>query len=125
MVNVVATRPGQAAENFVAAQLQSCGWQILARNKRTPYAEVDMFALPPPIGSALVLVEVKARHPLSWAQHELSLGWKQRRRLARALIYEANRLRWGGEIRADLAFVELQAGLPKAWELVEGIDLLD
>lgn len=116
---------GKAAEEFVAAQLQQRGWVILARNKRTPYAEVDLFAMPPPIGSALVLVEVKARHPLSWDQEIAALGWKQRRRLARALVHEAAELRWANEIRVDLALVRLDGGRPVELDMWEGIDLID
>lgn len=125
MAQTIPQEAGKAAEEFAAAELLRRGWLILARNKRTPYAEVDLFALPPPIGDALVLVEVKARHPLSWNQAELALGWKQRRRLARALIHEAAQLRWRNAIRADLALVELHGGRPVDMELLEGIDLLD
>ncbi len=125
MGRAIPQKSGRAAEEFVAAELQRIGWLVVARNKRTPYAEVDLFALPPPIGTVLVLVEVKARHPLSWNQDELSLGWKQRRRLARALVYEAAQLRWQNEIRADLALVQLDGGRPVDLEWIEGIDLLD
>ena len=125
MARSIAYGSGKESEEFVAAELQQRGWLILARNKRTPYAEVDLFALPPPIGTALVLVEVKARHPLSWNQEELALGWKQRRRLARALVLEAAELRWQNEIRADLALVRLDGGRPVELEILVGVDLLD
>jgi Holliday junction resolvase-like predicted endonuclease len=116
--------PGRLAEDFVAKQLTSFGWQLLSRNSRTPFAEVDIFALPPPCGSCLVLVEVKARHPLSWGQYGLSLGFKQRRRLARAMAFEIGRLNWKTDVRADLALVELDGGRPQKLELLHGIDLL-
>jgi putative endonuclease len=98
---------GQLAEEYVACHLLSCGWQILARNLRTPYAEIDILALPPPLGSFLVVVEVKARHSLSFAQGEESLGRVQRRRLARALCHQASLRKWRGQVRADLVCVEL------------------
>ena len=116
--------PGRLAEDFVANYLINSGWQLLSRNCRTPFAEVDIFAIPPPCGSCLVLIEVKARHPLSWGRNGLSLGFKQRRRLARALTFEIGRLNWQTDVRADLALVELDGGRPQGLELLQGIDLL-
>jgi putative endonuclease len=48
---------GQLAEQLVASRLADAGWQILERNARTRYGELDIVALD---GRALVFVEVKA-----------------------------------------------------------------
>lgn len=50
-------RLGGAAEEAVAARLRGAGWEILERNARTRYGELDIVALD---GDALVFVEVKA-----------------------------------------------------------------
>ena len=48
---------GRAAENLVAARLAEAAWQLVERNARTRFGELDIVALD---GPALVFVEVKA-----------------------------------------------------------------
>src|SRR3954463_6455597 len=50
-------RTGQIAEDLVAQRLTSQNWEILERNARTRYGELDIVALD---GPTLVFVEVKA-----------------------------------------------------------------
>jgi len=50
-------RLGRAAEDLVATRLASADWEILERNARTRYGELDLIALD---GLTLVFVEVKA-----------------------------------------------------------------
>jgi putative endonuclease len=50
-------RLGETAEEAVTARLRGAGWEILERNARTRYGELDIVALD---GHALVFVEVKA-----------------------------------------------------------------
>src|SRR3954468_2187239 len=49
-------RTGQIAEDLVADHLASEGWEIIERNARTRYGELDIVALDGPV---LVFVEVK------------------------------------------------------------------
>jgi putative endonuclease len=48
---------GRQAEEWVAERLQARGWEIVDRNARTRYGELDIVALD---GRTLVFVEVKA-----------------------------------------------------------------
>jgi putative endonuclease len=48
---------GRQAEDLVAARLVAGHWELLERNARTRYGELDIVALD---GDALVFVEVKA-----------------------------------------------------------------
>lgn len=48
---------GRAAEDLIAARLAAAGWEVLVRNARTRYGELDIVALD---GRALVFIEVKA-----------------------------------------------------------------
>ena len=48
---------GQIAEDLIAEQLAAEGWEIVERNARTRYGELDIVALD---GRVLVFVEVKA-----------------------------------------------------------------
>jgi putative endonuclease len=50
-------RTGADAEELVARRLASSGWEIVERNARTRYGELDIVALD---GRALVFIEVKA-----------------------------------------------------------------
>lgn len=110
---------GLAAEEHVAAALAGRGWELLARNLRTPYAEVDLLARDP--RGALVLVEVKARHPLAFLAGEDHLAPRQRRRLEAALQWLAGRLPAAGGLRLDLAVVQQARGQILGFELLEGL----
>jgi putative endonuclease len=97
-------RLGKAAEDLVAAYLADAHWEIVERNARTRYGELDIVALD---GGTLVFVEVKAGragarygppHPL------LAIGpRKQRRirRLATAWMSERRDLPRYDQIRLD------------------------
>jgi putative endonuclease len=50
-------RTGQYAEDLVARRVAAAGWEILERNARTRYGELDIVALD---ARTLVFVEVKA-----------------------------------------------------------------
>jgi putative endonuclease len=50
-------RIGRAAEDLVATRLAAACWEILERNARTRYGELDLVALD---GRTLVFIEVKA-----------------------------------------------------------------
>jgi putative endonuclease len=56
-VTVQRQRIGRAAEDLVADRLAGLGWEIVERNARTRYGELDIVARD---GRALVFVEVKA-----------------------------------------------------------------
>lgn len=113
----------EAAEDYVAARLREQGWLLHARDLRTRWAQLDLLACDP--DGVLVAVEVKARHPLSWAQGEEALGVRQRRRLARALTGLATARGWRGALRVDLALVTLLGGRPVSWERLAGVELGD
>jgi putative endonuclease len=76
-------RLGQAAESLVAARLASAGWELLERNARSRYGELDIVALD---GRALVFVEVKAgRDDSSFGPERpvLSVDFRKQRRIRR------------------------------------------
>jgi putative endonuclease len=95
---------GRTAENLVAARLTTAGWQIVERNVRTRYGELDIVALD---GAALVFVEVKAGRAGSAYGPErpvLSIGPQKQhriRRLAAAWMTERRDLPRYAEIRCD------------------------
>lgn len=97
-------RIGRAAEELVAARLATRGWEIVERNARTRYGELDIVALD---GDALVFVEVKAGRAGSNFGPERpvhSVDWRKQlriRRLATAWMGERRGVRPYAEIRFD------------------------
>jgi putative endonuclease len=97
-------RLGQEAEDFVAARLAVADWEVLERNARTRYGELDIVALS---GSTLVFVEVKAGRAESQFGPErpiLSIDFRKQqriRRLATAWMTERRDLPRYAEIRFD------------------------
>jgi putative endonuclease len=97
-------RLGTTAEDLVAARLGAAGWEIVERNARTRYGELDIVALD---GRALVFVEVKAGRAGSSFGPErpiLSIDFRKQqrvRRLATAWMAERRDLPRYSEIRCD------------------------
>ena len=123
-MTVARRRTGQIAEDLVASRLAAAGWEIVERNARTRYGELDVIAMD---GTTLVFVEVKAAREGTQFGPErpiLSIGpQKQRRvrRLATAWMSERRDLPRYDEIRFDAVGVTLdRAGRPVEIEHIEG-----
>ncbi len=89
-------RLGRAAENLVAARLLASHWEIVERNARTRFGELDLVALD---GPTLVFVEVKAgREGASFGPERpvLSVGPRKQRQVRRLATA------WMAERRGDL-----------------------
>lgn len=110
---------GQRAEQYVADALAARAWRILARNLRTPCAELDLLVEDP--GRCLVVVEVKARGVHGMLHGEEVLCARQRRRLESALEWLARRQPTSRELRLDLAIVFQTGGHIQGWEHLEGL----
>jgi putative endonuclease len=97
-------RIGRAAEDLMAERLASAGWEIVERNARTRYGELDIVALD---GRTLVFVEVKAgREDSAFGPERPILGVGPRkqlriRRLATAWMGERRDAPYYSEIRFD------------------------
>jgi putative endonuclease len=97
-------RIGRAAEDLVAARLATAHWEIVERNARTRYGELDIVALD---GDTLVFVEVKAgRENATFGPERPVLAVDHRkqqriRRLATAWMSERRNARFYEEIRFD------------------------
>lgn len=97
-------RIGRAAEDLVATRLNGCGWEIVERNARTRFGELDIVALD---NRTLVFVEVKAgRESSAFGPERPILGVDRRkqqrvRRLATAWMGERRDTPYYAEIRFD------------------------
>jgi putative endonuclease len=117
-------RLGRAAEDLVAARLAAAGWEIVQRNARTRFGELDVVAL---AGGTLVFLEVKAGREGSDFGPErpiLAIGLRKQRQVRRlATAWMAERrgagLRYDG-IRLDAVGVTFdQAGRVTDYEHIE------
>ena len=101
-------RIGRAAEDLVATHLAASNWEIVERNARTRFGELDIVALD---GRTLVFVEVKAgRAGSSFGPERPVLGvdWRKQlkvRRLATAWMGERRDAPRYREIRFDVVGV--------------------
>ncbi len=97
-------RIGRAAEGLVADRLAASSWEIVERNARTRFGELDIVALD---GRTLVFVEVKAgRAGSAFGPERPVLGVDRRkqlkvRRLATAWMGERRDAPYYAEIRFD------------------------
>src|ERR1700710_1412183 len=106
-------RLGRLAEDLVAARLATAHWEILERNARTRYGELDIVALD---GRTLVFIEVKAgRADSAYGPERPLLAVDRRkqqriRRLATAWLGERRGLPYYAEIRFDAIGVSFDRG---------------
>jgi putative endonuclease len=118
-------RLGRAAEDLVASRLATAHWEIVERNARTRFGELDLVALD---GSTLVFLEVKAGREGSDFGPErpvLAIGprkQRQVRRLATAWMAERRRdLPRYDEIRFDAVGVSFdRSGRVTDYDHIEG-----
>lgn len=109
-MTVARRRTGEIAEEHVARRLAAKGWEIVERNARTRYGELDVVARD---GRTLVFIEVKgARENTSFGPEKPILSIdsrKQRRvrRLATAWMSERRDQPPYAEIRFDAVGVTL------------------
>ncbi len=95
---------GKAAETLVAERLTVSGWEIVERNARTRFGELDIVALD---GRTLVFVEVKAgRQGSAFGPERPVLAVDRRkqlrvRRLAAAWMADRRNAPYYAEIRFD------------------------
>jgi len=109
-------KTGEIGEKIAVLYLKKRKYEIIERNCRLPFAEIDIVAKK---GEVLVFVEVKtARTPLeqkrSYWNPEDNLTRPKCLRLKRSALYYANRMMRKGvagfEIRVDVITVRLLGG---------------
>jgi putative endonuclease len=123
-MTVARRRTGEIAEDLVARRLAAAGWEIVERNARTRYGEIDIVARD---GRTLVFVEVKAAREGTRFGPErpvlaVDLRKQQRvRRLATAWMSDRRDQPPYDEIRFDAIGVTLdRADRPTDVEHIEG-----
>jgi putative endonuclease len=99
---------GRRGEDLAAAHFARLGFEVLARNHRTRFGELDLVVFD---GSTIVFAEVKTRRAgggSPWDNlHELKCS--QVRRMAAAWLTEAVDRPFGAELRFDAVGILLDA----------------
>lgn len=123
-MTVARRRTGEIAEELVARRLAAAGWEIVERNARTRYGELDIVARD---GRTLVFIEVKGARRGTRVGPEkpiLSIDFRKQRRvrrLATAWMSERRDQPPYTEIRFDAVGVTLGRGdRPLDVEYVKG-----
>lgn len=123
-MTVARRRTGALAEDLVARRLAAVGWEIVERNARTRYGELDIVARE---GDTLVFIEVKgAREGTQFGPERpiLSIDHRKQqrvRRLATAWMSERSAQPPYDEIRFDAVGVTLdRAGRAVHVDYVKG-----
>lgn len=93
---------GKGYEEAVASDLVNTGYTILARNLRTPYAEIDIIAKS---NARIHFIEVKYRSSDSFGGAVSALSRNQSRRIERAANYWVCRNFPEADFQVDLAAV--------------------
>lgn len=77
---------GRAAEELTAQRLAAAGWELVERNARTRYGELDLVALD---DHALVFIEVKAGRagsPYGPEKPVHAIDWRKQRQVRRLAV---------------------------------------
>jgi putative endonuclease len=97
---------GKWGEEIAAQYLTNHGHQILERNYRSPYGEIDLITR---IGDTIVFTEVKTRASHSLGKPEISVSSrKQLHMIQSAEYYIQQHLKCSGIWRIDVIAIERQ-----------------
>jgi putative endonuclease len=105
----MSTKIGNTAEDFAASYLESQGWEIIVRNHRTKYAEIDIIAVSKGIAH---IIEVKYRRSNSFGGGLDYITPDKIRRLRNAAIMWATDYHFTGDYQIDIISVEGSLAAP-------------
>lgn len=103
---------GAAGEELAARMLRECGYQILERNWRCRFGELDIICHDPK-SSRLVFAEVKTRTSLQYGGAKRGIGREKYRRLRKLTsiwLLEHPEIRATGGVRLDLVAIDASSG---------------
>ena len=100
-----AQRTGRAGEDYTAGWLRRQGYEILARNWRCPWGEMDIVAAK---GGTVAFVEVKSRRPGSMTSPLEAVDAAKRRRLVKTALAWLQQTRCTLQPRMDVAAVTVE-----------------
>lgn len=97
---------GRKGEELAAQHLTDWGWQVVERNWRCRWGELDIVARD---GEWLVAVEVRARRRGGYGTPEESIGYRKKRKLLALAQRYVQLVHWPGAWRIDVVAIELDS----------------
>ncbi len=79
---------GRRGEQDAAERAVSLGYQVLDRNYRTPYGEIDLVLLSPE--HEIVFAEVKSRTSVYFGYPESAVNYRKKRHIIRSAFFYLN-----------------------------------
>ena len=92
-------KSGIKGENAAIRYLSNEGYQIVRRNYRHSYCEIDLIATK---SDVLCFIEVKSRSSITYGYPEQFVGRKQMKCIMKAAGYYTDKNHWTGRIRFDI-----------------------
>ena len=75
---------GKSGEDLAVRYLKKNGYQVLCRNYRTRFGEIDIIAKD---ADTIVFVEVKSRRTLTYGHPKYSITQKKQERISKTALY--------------------------------------
>ncbi len=98
---------GRAGEIEGEIYLKNHGYQILERNVRSPFGEIDLIALHQ---GTLVFIEVKSRRDNSFGFPEEAVNRQKQARLAKLASWHLRRYSKIPQVRFDVLAIQAEGG---------------
>jgi putative endonuclease len=95
---------GKHGEQLAAAFLQKKGFEIVARNYRASYTEIDLIVKR---DNWIIFVEVKTRTSMAFGEPEQAVSALKARHIFRAAEHYIFSINWQGHVRFDVISVKL------------------
>ena len=112
---------GKEGERIGEGYLRAHGYQVLERNVRSPFGEIDLIAKHQEI---LVFVEIKTRRDTTFGLPEESVDRRKKDRLIRlASWYLAQHPKSNPQVRFDILAIQLGAKIPNIRLIQDAFDL--
>ena len=112
---------GRRGEDAAVAYLKRAGYEIIERNYRCPFGEVDIVARE---GGNLVFIEVKSRRSERYGEPEASVGIEKQRKISRiSLDYLQKKRLSPGSVRFDVIAVKMQPGSAQIELIKDAFDM--
>ncbi|MCD9016434.1 YraN family protein [Parachryseolinea silvisoli] len=95
---------GKRGEQLAATFLEKKGYQILVRNYRASYTEIDLIVKR---DNWIIFVEVKTRSSTAFGEPEQAVSALKARHIFRAAEHYIYSTNWQGHVRFDVVAVKL------------------
>lgn len=97
-------KTGSEAEQLACNFLSGQGLQLVERNFRAPWGEIDLIMQH---GEHIVFVEVRYRRSAGYGTGAETVDWKKQARLVRTALYFLQRRRGGSDIPARFDVISI------------------